>query len=39
MSNLAPDARAGPAESNDPAAPTLHQRLMTSGLERPEGDR
>ncbi|EJK57277.1 hypothetical protein THAOC_22697, partial [Thalassiosira oceanica] len=39
MSNLAPDARAGPAESNDPAAQTLHQRLMTSGLERPEGDR
>ncbi|EJK50833.1 hypothetical protein THAOC_30063 [Thalassiosira oceanica] len=39
MSNPAPDARAGPAESNDPAAPTLHQRLMTSGHERPEGDR
>jgi len=39
MFNLAHDARAGQAESNDPAAPTLHQRLMTSGLERPEGDR
>ncbi|EJK48562.1 hypothetical protein THAOC_32632 [Thalassiosira oceanica] len=39
MSNPAPDARAGPAESNDPAAPTLQQRLMTSGHERPEGDR
>ncbi|EJK66764.1 hypothetical protein THAOC_12280 [Thalassiosira oceanica] len=39
MSNRAPDARAGPAESNDPAAPTPHQRLMASGLERPEGDR
>ncbi|EJK77467.1 hypothetical protein THAOC_00700 [Thalassiosira oceanica] len=39
MSNLAPDARAGPAESNDPAVPTLQQRLMASGLERPEGDR
>ncbi|EJK68140.1 hypothetical protein THAOC_10707 [Thalassiosira oceanica] len=39
MFNLAHDARAGQAESNDPAAPTLQQRLMTSGLERPEGDR
>ncbi|EJK57571.1 hypothetical protein THAOC_22372 [Thalassiosira oceanica] len=39
MSSLAPDDRTGPAESNDPAAPTIHQRLMTSGLERPEGDR
>ncbi|EJK77680.1 hypothetical protein THAOC_00472 [Thalassiosira oceanica] len=40
MSNLAPAARAGPAESSaDLAARSLHQRLMTSGLERPEGDR
>ncbi|EJK43789.1 hypothetical protein THAOC_37733, partial [Thalassiosira oceanica] len=39
MSSPAPDARAGPDESADPAAPTLQQRLMASGHERPEGDR
>ncbi|EJK77468.1 hypothetical protein THAOC_00701 [Thalassiosira oceanica] len=39
MSSPAPDARAGPDESADPAAPTLQQRLMASGHDRPEGDR
>ncbi|EJK54623.1 hypothetical protein THAOC_25731 [Thalassiosira oceanica] len=39
MSSPASDARAGSAESADPAAPTLQLRLMASGHERPEGDR
>ena len=44
MSNQAADDRADPAESAeadeaDPAAPTLQQRLMSSGHERPEEDR
>ena len=41
MSNLAADNRAGPAEpaEADPASPTLQQRLMARGHERPEEDR